>query len=248
MGVLRRFQVDDKVVVVSDVSSTIGRAAAVAVTEAGARVIVGVRAGVRADERPPIVDDTGQLVPHVDVDILHEESCAALMEAAVADYERVDILINTVAALDERDGGGATGVGFSSLMDLSLSGTFLMARAAAARMKPGSSIVNVALARSLESGAEHTDYGGGHAASEGVLGLSRDLASQWREDGIRVNAILAAVSPQNPSAAIPSSDPQSSLSVGGPADVATIAVFLASEASTALSGVGLRVSYTGELS
>jgi NAD(P)-dependent dehydrogenase (short-subunit alcohol dehydrogenase family) len=119
----------------------------------------------------------------------------------------------------------APGVRFQAQMNSTLLSALLLAQSAARFMGAGGSIVQV-LSTSSATGAP--DYAG-RAASEGMLGLTRDLANEWRDQGIRVNAIVAG-HPERPDA-----------SPACEADIAVAAVFLASDGSSYLSGFGLPV-------
>src|SRR5690606_1084557 len=88
---------------------------------------------------------------------------------------------SAVSALKE------TPEGFRRLIDVNLNGVFWMARACAARMQHGGSIVNVASV--LGQIAPRFPQAAYAASKSGVIGLSRDLAGEWARREIRVNAL-----------------------------------------------------------
>jgi NAD(P)-dependent dehydrogenase (short-subunit alcohol dehydrogenase family) len=113
-----------------------------------------------------------------------------LVETVVERHGRLDGLVNNA-------GAGATGPAlkssteaFARVLDLNLTAPFALSCLAAARMRAdgGGSIVNVASVMGLRSIGEIPDAA--YVASKaGIIGLTRELASQWGRHGIRVNAV-----------------------------------------------------------
>jgi NAD(P)-dependent dehydrogenase (short-subunit alcohol dehydrogenase family) len=124
----------------------------------------------------------------VRADVTEPDDCQALVDAAVAELGRLDVLVNNagvgtaVPALKERPEE------FRRVIDINLNGCYWMAQRAAAVMQPGSSIVNIASILGLTTvELPQAAYSASKAA---VIGLTRDLAQQWTARyGIRVNAL-----------------------------------------------------------
>jgi NAD(P)-dependent dehydrogenase (short-subunit alcohol dehydrogenase family) len=185
---LDRFRLDDKVVLVTGASSGLGLGFARAVAAAGATLVLAAR---REEQLDAVASDlrargTTVLTRRTDVSVLQD--CEAVAAATVAEFGRIDVLINNAgigpagAALREDPAV------FRSTIDINLSGVYWMSRACAPHMPRGSSIVNIASA--LGRVASHYPQAGYCASKAGVLGLTRDLAQQWSERrGIRVNAL-----------------------------------------------------------
>jgi NAD(P)-dependent dehydrogenase (short-subunit alcohol dehydrogenase family) len=169
------------------------------------------------------------------------------VDAAVAEFGRVDILVNNAG-----DGGEYHPATedppdhFRWVVDLNLFGSYWMAQAVGRVMGPGSSVINLSSVMALTTAK--MPAAGYSSAKAAVLGLTRDLAAQWGEKGIRVNALLPGTFPSEQTAhysenykklIIKARMPLGRL--GDPEDIAATAVFLASDASSYITGVALPV-------
>lgn len=187
-GLLDRFRLDGRVAVITGASSGLGAGFARAFAEAGAGLVLGAR---REAELTALADElraAGHRVVSRVTDVTDPEDCVALVAAGLAEFGRVDVLINNagvgtaVPALREEPEE------FRRVVDVNLMGSYWMAQACARVMEPGSSIVNVASVLGLvKSYSPQAAYAASKAA---VIGLTRDLSQQWSgRKGIRVNAV-----------------------------------------------------------
>ena len=96
MTITDLFRLDDKVAVVTGASSGLGVAFAQALAEAGADVALGARRTEMLEDTAAQVRDTGRRALTVTTDVADPESCTALVAAAMAEYGRVDILVNSM--------------------------------------------------------------------------------------------------------------------------------------------------------
>ncbi|MBW8481683.1 glucose 1-dehydrogenase [Actinomadura sp. PM05-2] len=185
---LDRFRLDGRVAVVTGASSGLGVAFAVALAEAGADVVLAARRAERLKETAAKVEAAGRRALAVPADVSDPERCAAVIDAAVAEFGRVDVLVNNAGVGTAVPASRETPEQFRSVIELNLNGAYWMAQAAGRVMQPGSSIVNVASVLGLITGGlPQAAYS---ASKAGMLGLTRDLAAQWgARKGIRVNAI-----------------------------------------------------------
>lgn len=185
---LDRFRLDDKVVVITGASSGLGVGFARAVASVGATVVLAARREDRLAEVAAELRAGGAEVHTRATDVSSVEDCRALVEYVEQELGRIDVLVNNAGL------GGSTPATredpdrFRSVVDVNLNGTFWMAQAAVRVMPAGSSIVNVASVHALV--ASPFPQAAYSASKAGVLGLTRDLASQWsRRKGVRVNAL-----------------------------------------------------------
>ncbi len=188
MTITDLFRLDDKVAVVTGASSGLGVAFARALAEAGADVALGARRADRLEETAAQVRDTGRRVVSVTTDVSDPASCTALVEAAMSEFGRVDVLVNNAGIGTAVPATRETPEQFRQVIDVNLNGSYWMAQACGRVMQPGSSIVNISSVLGLTTGGlPQAAYSASKAA---IIGLTRDLAQQWTgRKGIRVNAL-----------------------------------------------------------
>ena len=188
MGVLDLFRLDDRVAVVTGASSGLGVAFARALAEAGADVVLAARRVDRLEETRALVEETGRRAVVVATDVAVPDQCQALVDAAVAELGRVDVLVNNAGQGTAVPATRESPEQFRQVIDVNLNGCYWAAQACGKVMQPGSSIVNVSSVLGLTTGGlPQAAYS---ASKAGLLGLTRDLAQQWTgRKGIRVNAL-----------------------------------------------------------
>src|SRR5215213_3004619 len=188
MGVLDLFRLDDKVAVVTGASSGLGVGFAQALAEAGADVVLGARRVDRLEETRALVEATGRRALVVPTDVASPEQCAALIETAVAEFGRVDVLVNNAGVGTAVPATRESPEEFRRVIDVNLNGCYWAAQACGRVMQPGSVIVNISSVLGITTGGlPQAAYSASKAA---LIGLTRDLAQQWTgRKGIRVNAL-----------------------------------------------------------
>jgi NAD(P)-dependent dehydrogenase (short-subunit alcohol dehydrogenase family) len=185
---LERFRLDGRVAVITGASAGLGAGFALDLADAGADVVIAGRRQAHLEKVAAAVEDSGRHALAIPTDVSEPDQCAALVDAALDRFGRVDVLVNNagvgtaVPALKERPEE------FRRVIEVNLLGTYWMAQSCARVMQPGSSIVNVGSVLAITSvGLPQAAYTASKAA---VIGLTRDLAQQWMSRrGIRVNAV-----------------------------------------------------------
>ncbi|GAA1272414.1 2-deoxy-D-gluconate 3-dehydrogenase [Planotetraspora silvatica] len=245
--VLERFRLDGRVVIVTGASSGLGVAFARGFAEAGADVVIGARRLDMLEETRRLVEETGRRCLAVATDVAVPEQCQALVDAAVAEFGHVDILINNAGVGTAVPALRETPEQFRHVIDVNLHGTFWMAQACARVMRPGSAIVNIgSVLGETTAGLPQAAYSASKAA---VAGLTRDLAQQWTSRrGIRVNCLEpgffhSEMTDKYPPGYLDRVMEQRVLMkrAGEPIELVTTAVFLASDAGSYISGAVLAV-------
>ena len=188
MSVLDMFGLHGKVVIVTGASSGLGVAFAQGFAEAGADLVLGARRVEQMADTAALVEGAGRRVHTRRTDVADPEQCRHLVDAAMAEFGRVDVLINNAGVGTAVPATRETPEEFRRVIDVNLNGSYWMAQACGRVMGPGSSIINIASVLGLTTGAlPQAAYS---ASKAGVIGLTRDLAQQWSgRKGIRVNAI-----------------------------------------------------------
>jgi NAD(P)-dependent dehydrogenase (short-subunit alcohol dehydrogenase family) len=182
------FHLDGKVVIVTGASSGLGVSFAQGFAEAGADVVLGSRRVEKMTGAAALVEQAGRRVCTRKTDVADPDQCQQLVDAAMAEFGRVDVLINNAGVGTAVPATRETANEFRSVVDVNLHGSYWMAQACGRVMQPGSSIINIASVLGLTTaGLPQAAYSASKAA---VIGLTRDLAQQWSgRKGIRVNAI-----------------------------------------------------------
>jgi NAD(P)-dependent dehydrogenase (short-subunit alcohol dehydrogenase family) len=246
-GILDRFRLEGRVVIVTGASSGLGAGFAQALAEAGADVVVAARRRGRLDELCRAVEQRGRSALAVTTDVADPEQCAALVGAAMDRFGRVDVLINNAGIGTAVPALRETPEEFRRVLDVNLMGAYWMAQAAARNMQPGSSIVNIASTLAfIAPPAPQAAYA---ASKAGIIGLTRDLSAQWAgRRGIRVNALAPGYVATEMTAEVPSAMLEEFIKgrsplgrMGTQQELDSAMLFLASPASSYITGSTIAV-------
>src|SRR3954447_14471495 len=246
MTITDMFRLDGKVAIVTGASSGLGVAFAQALAEAGADVVLGARRVDKLRDTAALVEATGRRALCVAADVADPAQAQALVDAAMAAFGRVDVLVNNAGIGTAVPATRETPEQFSQVIDVNLNGSYWMAQACGRVMLPGSSIVNISSILGLTTaGLPQAAYA---ASKAGLIGLTRDLAQQWTgRKGIRVNALAPGFFASEMTEQYPEGYIDSQLArvlvgrPGEPDELAAALVFLVSDAGGYVTGTTLPV-------
>jgi NAD(P)-dependent dehydrogenase (short-subunit alcohol dehydrogenase family) len=243
----------DQVAVITGGDSGIGRAVALAFAREGADVVVAYLEGEDEDARETarIVEDAGRRALLVPTDLVEEEACRALVDRAVEEFGRIDILVNNAAYQMAQQGGlpDITTEQLDRVMKTNVYAMFWLCKYALPHLRPGSSIINTSSVQSSSPSPELLDYATTKAA---IVNFTRGLALSLAEKGIRVNSVAPGpiwtplIPATMPPEAVEDFGKQTPMGrAGQPAEVATAYVFLASAESSYVTGEVIAVTGGG---
>jgi NAD(P)-dependent dehydrogenase (short-subunit alcohol dehydrogenase family) len=174
----------DKTVIVTGAASGIGRATAERFVREGARVVLGdVNAAGLAEVKMGLGDAA---LTHV-LDVSSQPGCASIVQAAVALTGRLDVLCNVAGILRMSPVAAITPDDWNRVIQINLSGTFYMCQAALPHLvESRGCIVNLASSAGLVGVPFSSSY---VASKHAVVGLTRALALEFANAGVRINAV-----------------------------------------------------------
>lgn len=242
------FSLDGRTAVITGGAGGIGLAAARMFLSAGARVALVDRDG---DAARAAADDLGQGALGLAADVTDEAEVEVAVSAACDAFGGLDILVNS-AGLSLREPTLDLPLdNWNRVVDVNMTATFLMSRAAARRMiaaGSGGAIVNLGSIMGLSGGGLYPNLSY-HATKGAVVNITRALAVEWGPSGIRVNSVAPTwvrtgfIGPlaENPElmAKINATMPLGRIAEAD--EVASAILFLASPAASMITGVTLPV-------
>ena len=239
-------ELEGRVVVLTGAEGDIGRATAARLAGEGARLVLTDLRGEVAEVAEEAVERGVEAVS-VQADVTRAADCARIAGAARDAYGGVDVLVNNHGAIVGAPFLETTEEQWDFVHGVVLKSVFLVSKAVVPLMlgRPGANVVNIASVGGIKALRAMSAYG---AAKAGVMHLSRGMAIDLADEGIRVNAICPGVidtqQPRqfvstlaDPEAAFAAFEPMHPIGRVGRADeVADAICFLASDRASFVTG------------
>jgi len=245
-SVLDSFSLAGKVAIVTGASSGLGVAFAVGLADAGADIAICARRVEKLEHTKAQVLERGRRCIAVQADVSNPDDCNRVVAETVDQLGKVDVLINNAGIGTAVPATRETPDEFRRVIDINLNGSYFMAQACGRAMRDGGSIVNIgSVIGSTSAFLPQAAYASSKAA---IIGLTRDLAQQWTgRKGIRVNALAPGFFKSEMTDQYQEGYVEQMMfrvpagRMGEPHELVAAAIFLASDASSYVTGAVLPV-------
>ena len=237
------FDLDDKVAVITGASKGIGESMAWGLAEHGASLVVSSRKQEAVDRVAKELKEHSHSALAVECHVGKDDDLAALVEATLTKYGRIDILINN-AGTNPYFGPieNITPEAYRKTLEINLDAALKLSNLCYPHMKQnGGSIMHISSIEGLHASAYFAAY---NISKAGLIMLAKNQAVEWGKYNIRVNAICPGFVKTRLSAGLWQNEELSKKLVNAiplgryaqPDEMAGLAVFLASNASSYLTG------------
>ncbi|APX96409.1 SDR family NAD(P)-dependent oxidoreductase [Natronorubrum daqingense] len=251
-----QFSLEGETVVVTGSSSGLGKAMVERFAEDGANVVVTSR---ELDNVEPVAsainegDADGRALA-LECDVRNRGSVDELVDQTVSEFGSLDVFINNAGASFQAPVAEISENGWKTIVDINLHGTFHGCQAAGEYMRDngGGKIINIASVAGQRGSRQMSPYG---AAKAAVINFTSSLAADWAEDDIWVNCIAPGlVATEGVKSQMGVDDDADAIdrsradrTIGRPEEVADLAQFLASPASSYIVGETMTIKGTPRL-
>jgi len=245
------FDLTGKIAIVTGGGRGIGRAIALGFAQAGADVVVADRAAVEGEDTAAKIRAEGRKALAIPTDVQSVDQATNMLRETLAEFGRVDILVNNAGGTSLDTGESypspvlqMSANAWEAIVELNLTSVFICSKIIGeqmAKQKVGN-IINISSTAGLGPQPGNAPYA---TAKAGVISLTKTLAVEWAPYNIRVNAIapgfvdtplIAGFWEENPSRLQDCLKKIPLGRIGKPEDIAAVAIFLASGASSYVTG------------
>jgi 3-oxoacyl-[acyl-carrier protein] reductase len=238
---------DGRVAMVTGASQGIGRACAVALAKAGAQVALAARNASKLAEVAAEIEAAGGKAMAFEMDLASEDSIKAVTKAVVAQYGKIEILVNNGGITRDNLMLRMKLTDWNAVLQTNLTGAFLLTQAVSSSMLKArwGRIINISSVVGETGQAGQANYA---ASKAGLIGLTMSLARELASRNITVNAVAPGYI-ATPMTDVLNDQQRSAMltqipldRAGTPEDVAIAVVFLASDQASYITGHVLDVN------
>lgn len=248
MSVLDKFKLDNKVAIVTGAAQGLGKSIAIGLAEAGADIVIVDINYQLAQKTAQEIGKIGGRTLAYQADVTNEDQLTDVLEDVLGQFDRIDILVNNAGICKHIAAEKMDVKDWQNVLDVNLTGVFLCSKVVALYMlenKQKGSIINMASMSGyiVNYPQAQSSY---NASKAGVIQLTKSLAAEWAEAGIRVNAIAPGYMKTEMTKKVIQSkpeitqkywvDPAPMKRMGRPEELQGAAIYLASEASSFMTG------------
>lgn len=240
----KMFSLEGKTALITGGARGLGKAMAEALAQAGANIVIADMALVDARKTAEELASFGTKTVGIEVNVTNETEVENAIDQIISNFEGLDIVINNAGICQKITVEEQSLADWQKTMDVNVNGVFLVSKYASIQMKKqgGGSIINIA---SMSSFIANTEAQCAYNASKAAVAMmTKCMASEWVSDNIRVNAIAPGYmktdmtkpifGPGGELAHVLDMVPMKRL--GEPHELGGLAIYLASEASTFVTG------------
>ncbi len=254
--VLERLKLDGRVAIVTGAGRGLGRQMALSLADAGADVVCAARTLDQIERTAADIRALGRRAVAQTTDVRDSAQCDALVQRAVTEFGKLDVMLSNAGIGDMRGANAelwdVNDADWRDTLDVNLSSAFYCARAASKQMVAqghGGTIINVASGTAMRAYPMSFGYG---AAKAGVIALTKSLSAMLVKHDIRVNCIIPGFVRQ-----APARNEQEQIfaqtrgrylpaqRLGEAWELGPLAIFLASDASSYVTGQGFVIDGGG---
>ena len=238
---------NNRIAFVTGASRGIGRACALALSEAGARVVLAARAVDKLEEVAAEIRSAGREAFTVPIDLAHDDSIKEAFSRTAKEFGAIEILVNNAGITRDGLAVRMKREDWDTVLVTNLTGTFFCIQQVLQSMMRArwGRIINISSVVGVMGNAGQTNYS---ASKAGLIGLTKSLAQEMGSRGITVNAVAPGFVETDMTGVLSPELKEKLLTsiplkrMGSPADVAAAVRFLASDDASYVTGHVLDVN------